>query len=91
MPEKYSHVEISIIMRANGNTFKRLFDQLKTQKNQFALQEIGILCVTVVVPLLPKKKKLELFYVALKKSRIFAVSKCPQNGTMFLEKLVNGF
>ena len=54
MFEKYSYVEISIIMRTNENTFKRLLGQLKTQKSQFALQEIGILCVTVVVPLLPK-------------------------------------
>ena len=54
MSEKYSYVEISIIMRTNENTFKRLLGQLKTQKSQFALQEIGILCVTVVVALLPK-------------------------------------
>ena len=54
MSEKYSYIEISIIMRTNENAFKRLLGQLKTQKNLFALQEIGILCVTVVVPLLPK-------------------------------------
>ena len=33
MSEKYSYVEISIIMRTNENTFKRLLGQLKTQKS----------------------------------------------------------